>query len=334
MRYSREEKIHMIKKLSIACAVLLAVCITCGIVIYAIDKKNAGSVQKQEIPEDVIEIDGKKYVPKKNIETYLFIGVDNYDKVKKAEDYGESGQCDVIMLMVRDISTGTFKTLSINRNTLMDVKTIDLNGEYLGISPDIQLAFAHASGDGMELSCENVVDAVSGFLWGQKIDGYAAVNMGGVAVVNNMVGGVTVTVEDDFSNVDATLVQGETITLNDQQALTFIRGRMGVGEGKNTDRMRRQSVYMADLKVKLREKCNQSSKFPLDLYDNMEEYMVTDISKQKFSKIALLIAKDKDEGELSIEGTTGEDELGFATFEADEDSLQDVILELFYKEYK
>ncbi|MCM1273706.1 MAG: LCP family protein [Clostridium sp.] len=329
----REEKMNIIKKLSVAFAVLLVVCIACRIVIYAIDKKNAENRQQLEVDEGVIEVDGKKYVPKKNIETYLFMGIDNYDEVKKAEDYGESGQCDVIILMVRDITTGTFKTLSINRNTLMEVNTIDLDGEYIGTSV-VQLALAHAHGDGMELSCENVADAVSGFLGGQKIDGYAAVNMGGVAIINHMVGGVTVTIEDDFSNADATLEMGKTITLDDQQALTFIRGRMGVGDGSNVSRMKRQSAYMADLKVKLREKCNQDSTFPLDVYDGMEAYMVTNISKQKFSKIALLVAKEKDEGELSIEGTTGEDESGFTAFEADEDSLQDVILELFYKEYK
>lgn len=333
MQNRREEKLNIIKKLSVAFAVLLVVCIAFRIVIYAIDKKNAGNVQQTEVDEGIIEVNGKKYVPKKNIETYLFMGIDNYDKVKKAEDYGESGQCDVIILMVRDITTGTFKTLSINRNTLMEVNTIDMDGEYIATSV-VQLSLAHAHGDGMELSCENVTDAVSGFLGGQKIDGYAAVNMGGVATINSMVGGVTVTVEDDFSNIDPTLVQGETITLNDQQALTFIRGRMGVGDGSNTSRMKRQSAYMADLKVKLREKCNQDSTFSLDVYDRMGDYMVTNISKQKFSKIALLVAKEKDEGELSLEGKTGEDELGFTTFEADEDSLQEVILELFYKEYK
>ena len=62
--------------------------------------------------------------------------------------------------------------------------------------------------------------------------------------------------------------------------------------------------------------------------------MVTDISKSKFSKLALLVVKEKDEGELSIAGTEGMDELDFATFEVDEESLGAVVAELFYKEYK
>lgn len=99
--------------------------------------------------------------------------------------------------MVRDISEGTFKTLAINRNTLTNVKSLDLDNSYLGDSV-VQIALAHASGDGLEASCENTVDAVSELLGGQKIDGYAAVNMGAISIINHMAGGVTVTIEDDF----------------------------------------------------------------------------------------------------------------------------------------
>ncbi len=60
------------------------------------------------------------------------------------------------MLMVRDISEGTFKTLAINRNTLTNVKSLDLDNSYLGDSV-VQIALAHASGDGLEASDEDAV---------------------------------------------------------------------------------------------------------------------------------------------------------------------------------
>ena len=50
-----------------------------------------------------------------------------------------------------------------------------------------------------ETRAENTVDAVSTLLGGHKIDGFAMVNMSAIEVVNDMVGGVTVTIEDDFS---------------------------------------------------------------------------------------------------------------------------------------
>ena len=43
--------------------------------------------------------------------------------------------------------------------------------------------------------------------------------------------------------------------------------------------------------------------------------------------------KDKDAGTVSIEGTETIDDLGFVEVEPDADSLQQAIVELFYKEY-
>ena len=185
----------------------------------------------------------------------------------------------------------------------------------------------------MEISCENVVKAVSNFLGGQKIDGYAAVNMGAIGTINNLAGGVTVTIEDDFSKVDKTMKQGETITLTDEQAVHFIHDRFDVGDESNTQRMKRQEVYKAGLKDNLAAKCSEDNTYPLTIYDALGDYMVTDISSQKFSKLALLVLKEKDAGTVSIAGTETIDDLGFVEVEPDADSLQRAIVELFYKEY-
>ena len=71
----------------------------------------------------------------------------------------------------------------------------------------------------------------------------------------------------------------------------------------------------------------------MPIYDALGDYMVTDISSQKFSKLALLVLKEKDAGTVSIAGTETIDDLGFVEVEPDADSLQRAIVELFYKEY-
>ena len=91
-----------------------------------------------------------------------------------------------------------------------------------------QLALAHTYGSGEEDSCENTVLAVSNLLYGMEIDHYVSLTMDGVALLNDLVGGVTVEVLDDFSGIDDTLVQGETVTLKGQQALTYVRSRGGL----------------------------------------------------------------------------------------------------------
>lgn len=277
-----------------------------------------------------IELNGETYIPKKNIETYLFMGIDDPNKVQKRDSYDGTGQCDVVMLLVRDKSAGTYQTLTLDRNTMMDVKSLDIDGSYLATTKN-QLALAHSDGDGLEISCENVVDAVSNFLYGQKIDGYAAVNMGCIGIINQLIGGVTVTIEDDFSEIDSSLRMGETITLNDEQAVHYIRGRKSVGDETNASRLRRQSVYLAQAEEKLRELCAEDGSFPLKIYEALEEYMVTDISSQKFSKIAMLAVNDKSEGSLKLEGETIIGEMDFEEFWADQESLEQVIAQLFYK---
>ena len=327
------------KKTLIAGLIVIAIVVILAIVVIVTissqnKKPNRGMniIDTETEQSENIVYDGKEYMPKKNIETYIFMGVDKDGKVEKATDYGEQGRCDVVMVLVRDMSNGTFQTLTLDRNMLIEQDSIDLDGTNLGPSECV-LALAHENGDGLEMSAENVVNAVSNFLGGVKVDGYAALNMGAVTVLNHVVGGVTVTVEDDLTSIDATLKQGETIHLNDEQAFHFVRARMGVeGADTNEDRMRRQSVYMAGLKEQLKETCAGDEKKALEIYEGLEEYMVTNVGANKFTKIAYLMAQDKDAGSVTIEGQMRVNDLGYDELVPDEDSVQKAILELFYTE--
>ena len=328
--HSRQEKLKLYKKLTITIAAVIIFCLAAVIVFRAIDRQKLRKQEAYEAEQGVVRINGKKYLPKKNIETYLFMGIDSLDKVKKAEDYGESGQSDVLLLMVRDISEGTFKTLAINRNTLTNVKSLDLDNSYLGDSV-VQIALAHASGDGLEASCENTVDAVSELLGGQKIDGYAAVNMGAISIINHMAGGVTVTIEDDFSQSDPSLVMGQNITLTDDQAMHYVHDRMNVGDGTNECRMRRQKAYVDALFPLYKAKLQADSGFINEFYNDLSDYMVTDMSVGEMGNVANMIINSEDKGELSIKGTNAiaEDD-GFNEFTMDETSRGEVAMELFF----
>jgi len=98
------------------------------------------------------------------------------------------------------------KLLSVDRNTVTPVRSLADDGTYLATT-DIQLSLAHSMGPDQNMRAENTVDAVSTLLKGQKIDGYAMINMSAIQVVNDMVGGVTVTIEDDFSERDKRKLQ-------------------------------------------------------------------------------------------------------------------------------
>ena len=95
----------------------------------------------------------------------------------------------------------------------------------------------------MFIYCENTKNTVSSLLYGLNIDYYVAMHMDAISILNDAVGGVTVTVTEDFSQVDPTIHQG-VMCLNGEQALHYVRTRAEVGDQLNLNRMKRQREYM------------------------------------------------------------------------------------------
>ena len=325
----RQDKKRLYKGLGIAVGVLALGIAVIGVVLGMADHYRINSDSSTDSRE-MITYKNETYVKKGNLETYLIAGIDAPGKVEKVTEYDGTGQCDVLAVIVRDRSTDQCKLLSIDRNTITAVKSLDNDGTYLDTT-DIQISLAHAMGFDQQVRAENTVDAVSHLLGDQTIDGYAMVNMGAIQVVNDMVGGVTVTIEDDFSDVDPSMKKGETVTLMGEQAEKYVRSRKEVADGSNQNRMSRQSTYEEAFKPAFRNKCAENSKFPLEVYHAMEDYMTTNISAKKFCRLAILMSDENQDEKVAISGTYGLDEDGWQTFTPDADSLQEAILELFYK---
>lgn len=325
----RQDKKRLYKGLGIAVGVLALGIAVIGVVLGMADHYRINSDSSTDSRE-MITYKNETYVKKGNLETYLIAGIDAPGKVEKVTEYDGTGQCDVLAVIVRDRSTDQCKLLSIDRNTITAVKSLDNDGTYLDTT-DIQISLAHAMGFDQQVRAENTVDAVSHLLGDQTIDGYAMVNMGAIQVVNDMVGGVTVTIEDDFSDIDPSMKKGETVTLMGEQAEKYVRSRKEVADGSNQNRMSRQSTYEEAFKPAFRNKCAENSKFPLEVYHAMEDYMTTNISAKKFCRLAILMSDENQDEKVAISGTYGLDEDEWQTFTPDEDSLQEAILELFYQ---
>ena len=287
----RQDKKRLYKGLGIAAAVLIVGSVFVALFLGMADHYRFNNDNSAD-SRDTITYKDKTYTRKGNIETYLIAGIDSPGKVQELKEYDGTGQCDVLVVIVRDRSTDECN---------------------------------------QKVRAENTVDAVSHLLGDATIDGYAMVNMGAVSVVNDMVGGVTVTIEDDFSEVDPTLKMGETVTLMGEHAENYVRQRKEVADGRNESRMQRQSSYEEAFKPAFRTKCNEDNKFPLEVYHALEDYMTTDISAKKFCRLALLLSDESEDEKLSISGTYGLDEDEWQTFTPDEDSLQQAIIELFYE---
>lgn len=276
-----------------------------------------------------LTLDGVTYTPRKNIASYLLMGVDHDGEVAHYTNYF-GGQADTLLLVVVDKAQQSYAILQLNRDTMCMVDFVDTEGKPLNQQQQMQLALSHSMGTGMEDSCENTVRAVSALLYGVTIDGYAAFNMDSMSLINDAVGGVTITIEDDFSQCDPSLVMGETITLDGKQAYHYLRGRMSVGDGENTSRMRRQRTYMTAFMKKAQELVAEDSGMANTLYKTLTPYMVTDLSGKDVSTLLETSRSYTFQGVMSPEGTVNS-EGKLVEFYVDEASLRSLVLSLYYE---
>lgn len=184
------------------------------------------------------------------------------------------------------------------------------------------------------MSCENTVQAVSDMLGGLPIDGYYALAMDDITKINSFVDGVTITFEDDLTEINSKFQKGATVTLTDEEAYDFVRARMGVGKGDNLSRMSRQKQYLKAFMDKAGQKLSADAGIGLEMYDELAEYATTDITAKVVSKLASDGYQYNNAGIYEFEGTSeigqalkdGEDH---AEFYLDETSVRNIMTELY-----
>ena len=203
---------------------------------------------------------------------------------------------------------------------------------FLGVLGDVlstqrqQIALAHAYGDGLRKSCRNAVSAVSHLLGDCEIEGYYALNMGGISTLVDSIGGITVTIPHDYTNLDPAFVEGARLNLDGAQAYKLLRTRHGVDDQTNIARMARQNAVLEAATQKLTGLSNDDL---VVAFSTVSDYAVTDMGSAEILQLKEIMGQYQQLPSLQIEGEAfiqGE----YMAFEPDAGSLQDVILQLFY----
>lgn len=161
------------------------------------------------------------YAPRDDLETVLVLGLDRSEQ-EGVWVTGEFAQSDFVLLLEIDRTAERCRAIHINRDTMVEIQDFDQYGRPTGTyTAQLALAYAHAQAYTRNdtTAAHAAMDAVSGLLYGVEIDHYISLMMDGVAVLNDLAGGVTLKVMDDFGAFDPALVQGETVTLRGEQAL-------------------------------------------------------------------------------------------------------------------
>lgn len=278
-----------------------------------------------------VNYNGTIYQYNDDILTFLVMGIDSKTEVKEASDSVHGGQSDALLLIVMNEDDKTIKLVNINRNVMTDIEVYNYLGSYI-TTTKAQLAIQHGYGDGMELSCERTVKAVSNLFYGIPIHGYCAVNYVAIPTINNLAGGVTVTLSEDFTFYDKTMVKGTTMKLNGNQAFKYVQYRDTRIFNSVTIRMERIKQYLMALIDALKDKMKSDITLPAKLYEAISPYMVTNISLDEIVYLASeALSYDIDINNFySLKGETRQGEL-YEEFYADEDYLYDLIIDLFYE---
>lgn len=287
--------------------------------------------QSEELtPLGTLKINGNIYSYYHEFETYLIMGTDKTGTDSKVY---QGSMSDFLMLVIIDKTDNNYSFLPINRDTMSEVRLIQDDGTGAATA-QLQLCTAHWYGGNASQSCANTMESISKLFGGLKIDGYYAIPMDEIPKLNHSVGGVTVTLLEDFRKIDRQMKKGETLVLSDEQAYHYIHDRYGVGDEKNTSRMKRQQQYMEAFFAKAKEKTQSDKTYVNELFRELEQTATTNLTAKKVSLITNRLVKGTQKGFFEIQGTSkiGKalgDGVDHAEFYPDKKSLIDVMTKIY-----
>lgn len=308
---------------------------------YLLSQKNASSPQnggqnsdsrnQTDLSQnsDIVEYKGETYKYNDHLSNYLFLGIDTRETVDTYQSQADAGQADAIFLVSMDRATEKIKVLFVPRDSMTRIEVFNPYGQSLGETTD-HLNIQYAFGDGKEKSCELMKTAVSNMLDGLPIQGYCSMNMDGISVITDFVGGIQLTIPDDsLADVNPEYKKGAVVDITGETAEQFVRYRDIDKTQSALVRQERQKTFLQALVQKAQEKAGEDAGFVTGLYDSVKSYTVTNMGNDIFAK--LLAASQNgitDTETVPGEGTHGEN---FDEYHIDEDALSDLIISMFYE---
>lgn len=235
-------------RILIVLCIWLLFMILAGLILLFVGK----AIWQENIKKDptLIQIDGK-YYRQRNLLNILLIGIGESGNLQSFGADQNAKEADFIALLSIDEAKEESFLLLLNRDSMVQMDVLNASGERTGQEVTAQLALSHTYGDGFTSSCLNTKRAVSRLLCGIDIDFYIAITMDSVQQLTDILGGVSITMEKDYTAIHPLFQQGKTVVLDGQQALTFVTSMNG---STNILRMERQQAFMLALQEAISEK--------------------------------------------------------------------------------
>ena len=277
------------------------------------------------------EYNGKTYVERTGISPILLMGVDRTDLSPVQTGYRSGGQADFLLLIVIDSVDKKVSMLQIDRDTITDIVTLGILGKRVG-TRKTQICLSHAYGANQLENGEYTMQAVSNLLEGIELKRFYSMNMGALSTLNDLLGGVTVVIPDDYTELDPAFVKGAAVTLTGEQAYSFVHSRLNARVKTNNERMVRQRTYMsAAQNILLKKLAANDSAFIDRLYEGLGDSLTTNISRGQLINEGYKASKYAIQPVETMKGEYGIGSDGHVEFYADQEWIVQWVLKTFFR---
>lgn len=287
-----------------------------------------GSLEGRFTSDISLDVNGETLHYRENeITNYLLIGVDR--RSLSSGEYRSSVQADFLMMLSIDRRNRTVTPVMIDRDAMTPVMVYGAFGNPAGertMQVCLAQAFSGKDGDGSA----NTAKAVTGLLHGVKVNRCLTMDIEGISLLNDAVGGVSVTIEDDLTPLDPALRKGATVRLKGDLAEFFVRGRMSVSDGTNASRMTRQKEYINALANTLRERLDSGALSLQDIFTVLSGHMEASVSENVLLSEANIYSDYEWLPLRTLPGRHALGEDGFVEFHADEPGLYELLAEVWF----
>ena len=269
-----------------------------------------------------LTFDGIKYEANSHIDTVLFLGIDSSNQEREGVGISEGGRSDTIILFVIDNDKELITPLEINRDTMVDVDIYDNEGNFLAKGTE-QLTMQYSYGNTPQKACNLTREKVSDILGRKRISNVISLTMDGIEPIVDAIGGVTLQLQTDETDIDPSYTEGATITLDGAAAKDFVHTRDVETRGSNISRMSRQTQFMIAMFQTIR---SQGSSVVETMENAAGDYLYEDIDADSIDHMT---SYDYSGEVLNLPGENVEGPL-HDEFYLNDDEVTGLILDLFY----
>jgi anionic cell wall polymer biosynthesis LytR-Cps2A-Psr (LCP) family protein len=190
-----------------------------------------------------------------------------------------------------------------------------------------QICLAYAYGDGKVISCENAINAVSELFHGVPINSYFSFEIDSMPVLTDAIGGVDLTALETIGN----FTEGEQVHLNSSNVESYLRSRRFDIIDASSLRQKRQMQFIQEYIKLAVDKTKSDITTPLNIYNTMKDYMVTNIGANKVTFLAgtYLTSGVDTAGITTLQGQTKMGET-YVEFYPDEAAKLDLFIKTYY----